>query len=184
MFVQFLLSLIGLGFLFPSSPVAEEASSGFLEITFQLNPAATDEFVPSYQTVVWLETLEGDYVRSLLVSEYMSYGGFMLPEVCSRWHNVSNWEENYEQEMDAVTAATPKVERSVLTFDCEKEELAQGSYRYCVQTHIVEDYNILFTGEIRIGGEENESMADVTFTPSEHPDATTVLEQVTARFYY
>jgi hypothetical protein len=179
-----LVVLVSLGLLFSYGLLAEGQEGGYLEITFQLNPADTDEFAPSYQTVIWLETLEGEYVRSLLVSEYMSYGGFMLPEVCPRWHAVSNWEENYEHEMDAVTAATPKVEESVLTFDAGKEALAPGEYRYCVQTHIVEDYNILFSGQIRIGGEANESTAEPSFSPSEHPEANKVLERVTARFYY
>ena len=163
---------------------AEEPAAGHLEITFRLNPADTEEFAPSHQTVVWLETPEGRYVRSLFVSEYMSYGGFMLPEVCPRWHGVSNWEKNYEHEMDSVTAATPKVEKSVLTIDCGKANLKPGVYRYCVQTHIVEDYNILFIGEIRVGGDENENVAEATFSPSQHPDAGSVLDQVTARFYY
>lgn len=184
MFVHFLLSIIGFGFLLPQIAGAEEPARGFLEISFQLNPAETEEFVPSYQTVIWIETPEGEYIRSLFVSEYMSYGGFMLPEVCPRWHRVSNWEENYEHEMDAVTSATPKLGRSMLTFDCGKEKLKPGVYHYCVQTHIAEDYNILFSGVIHIGGEENENVADVTFSPSEHPDANKVLEQVKARFYY
>jgi len=178
-----LLILSCVSLLIPSAPRAESPAEGQLEITLHLNPADTDAFQPSYQTVIWLETLEGDYVRSLFVSEYMSYGGFMLPEVCPRWHAKSNWEQNYEEEMDAVTSATPGLNETVLTFDCAKLEISPGVYRYCVQTHIVEDYNILYSGEIRIGGEENASAAEVTYTPSEHPDALKVLTAVSAKYY-
>jgi hypothetical protein len=184
MLKRLLTSLICVGLLLSYGLLAEEPAEGFFEISFQLNPADTEEFAPSYQTVAWLETLEGKYVRSLLVSEYMSYGGFMEPELCPRWHEVSDWEVNYEEEMDAVTAATPGLDETVLTFDCREETLIPGVYKYCVQTHIVEDYNILYTGEIRIGGDENENVAEVTFTPSENPDANKVLTEVKARYYH
>jgi len=183
MFRRILLSLGCLVLLLPYGPMAEEAASGFLELTLHLNPADTEEFAPSYQTVAWLEMPEGEYVRSLLVSEYMSYGGFMDPDLCPNWHKVSDWEVNYETEMDAVTAATPGLDETVLTFNCEKEKLSPGVYKYLVQTHIVENYNILYSGEIRIGGDENESVAEVTFSPSEYPGANRVLAGVQARYY-
>ena len=107
----------------------------------------------------------------------------MEPELCPRWHEVSDWEVNYEEEMDAVTAATPGLDKTVLSFDCGKEKIMPGVYKYCVQTHIVEDYNILFSGEIRIGGDENENVAEGTFTPSENPDANKVLAEVKARYF-
>jgi hypothetical protein len=183
MSVRILPALVCLVFLLPQSSKAEEPADGFLEVSFYLNPTSTEEFAASYQTVVWLETPDCEYVRSLLVSEYMAYGGFMEPELCPRWHEISNWEVNYETEMDAVTAATPGLERTVLTFDCAKEKIMPGKYKYCVQTHIVEDYNILYCGEIRIGGEENENVAEVTYTPSENPDANQVLVEVEARYH-
>lgn len=179
-----ILSFVWVGLLLPYGPPVTSPASGTLEITFELNPADTEEFAPSYQTVVWLETAEGEYLRSLLVSEYISYGGFLVPEVCPRWNGVSNWEQNYEHEMDAVTAATPRVEKNVLRLDCGKEKLVPGFYRYHVQTHIVEDYNILFSGDIRIGGEEDENVAEASFSPRRHPGADKVLDQVKARFYH
>ena len=184
MFSAVLLLLTSIVLPLPPSFAGEQPCGGTLEISFRLNSADTDEVVPSYQTVVWLETPEGEYVRSLLVSEYMSYGGFLLPEVCSRWHQVSDWETNYEHEMDAVTSATPGLEETVLTFGCDKEKFEPGLYRYNVQTHIMEDYNILYTGEIRIGGEENENVADAIYSPSQYAGAEKVLESVRARYFH
>ena len=184
MFANLLLILASVGLLILSGPGEKQPCNGSLEISFRLNSSDTDEVVPSYQTVVWLETPDGEYVRSLLVSEYMSYGGFMEPEICPRWHKLSDWETNYEHEMDAVTAATPGLEETVLTFCSEKEGIEPGLYRYHVQTHIMEDFNILYSGEIRIGGEENENVADATYEPAEYAGANKVLDNVKARYYH
>ena len=184
MFSNILLIVTSIGLLLSLGSEGEEPCKGSLEISFRLNSADTDEVIPTYQTVVWLETPNGVYVRSLLVSEYMSYGGFMQPEVCPRWHTVADWETNYETEMDAVTAATPGLDETVLTFSCEQEQFKPGLYKYNVQTHIVEDFNILFTGEIRIGGEENENLADAAYSPSKYAGAERVLDNVKARYYH
>lgn len=183
MFSNILLMLTSIGLIFSQGSEVEKPCDGSLEISFRLNSAATDEVVPSYQTVVWLETPDGVYVRSLLVSEYISYGGFLQPEICPSWHTVADWETNYETEMDAVTAATPGLDETVLTFSCQKEKFKPGLYKYNVQTHIVQDFNILYTGEIRIGGEENENVADVAYSPSKHVGAERVLDNVRARYY-
>ena len=63
---------------------------GFLEITYELNEIT--EMEPSYQIAVWLEDENHAYVRSLFVSEYLSYGGYNLKEICSDWNKKVDWE--------------------------------------------------------------------------------------------
>jgi len=59
-----------------------------LEVTFQLNQM--ENFVPSNQLVIWLERPDGSFVKTLFISEYLAYGGYNLPEICSDWTSKAN----------------------------------------------------------------------------------------------
>jgi hypothetical protein len=177
------IPLMMLALLSTCRTVEEGVAGGILEISFKLNPSANQDIEPSYQTVIWLEDKRGRYVKSLLVSEYLSYGGYTKPEICPDWSRAAQWGRITEKELDAVTSATPQVEANVVAFDCREENLRAGVYRYCVQTHIVEQDNILFTGMIEIGGKDNENIAEADPAPRRHVQAGVVLSGVKA-FYH
>jgi len=159
---------------------AGRAAKDFLEIHYQLD--RQEGIVPSYQTVIWLEDENGNYVTSLLVSEWLSYEGYSNPTVCPDWSKVSDWKNASEKEVHAVTAATPPIGSNVLRIDCKKANLPPGKYRYCVQTHIMGNYNVLYCGRIEIDGQEDESTAKVTYTPGRRPAAAEILRNVKAKY--
>ena len=153
---------------------------GFLEISYQLEKAQGVQ--PSYQTAIWLENEQGELVRSLLVSEYLSYGGYNDSTICPDWSKLANWSKVSPEEFDAVTAATPGIGNNVLKVDCRKANLLPGKYIYCVQVHILENYNMLYEGEIMLNGENVESIATAKYIPRQHPLAGNVLSHVKARY--
>lgn len=162
----------------------DEVPLGCLEISFTL-VGANDlglEFEPSYQTVVWLEDEAGRIVRNLLVSEYLAYGGYEEPEICPRWSRSSDWGNVSEALFDSVTRATPPVGVNTVVVDCAAEKLAAGVYHYCVQTHIMEEENILFRGRIEIGRTASESRAEVSRSPDHHQAAQNLLANVAATY--
>ncbi len=159
-----------------SSPWAD----GALSISFRLD--TVEGFDPSYQTVVWLEDASGAYLRSLLVSEYLAFGGYIHEEICPRWNGAVDWANESRTVFDAVTAATPRREAGEVTIDCTAEKLSPGVYYYCIQTHIVEEYNILWRGMITIGGEEVSSDADASWSPQRHDRAGDILRDVSAKY--
>lgn len=159
-----------------SSPWA----GGELVISFRLD--TVEGFDPSYQTVVWLEDASGAYLRSLLVSEYLAFGGYTHEEICPRWNSAADWENASPATFDAVTAATPRPGASRVTIDCAVEELTPGIYYYCVQTHIVEEYNILWRGMITVGGGETGNIALPSWSPIRHDRAGGILRDVSARY--
>ena len=121
-------------------------AKGTLEITFNLNEIEGIE--PSYQTVIWLEDEDSHSLRSFLVSEYLSYGGYNDSTICPNWSKQADWDHVDDIIFDAVTAATPPIGADTLRIDCKKEQLLQGIYNYFIQVHIVEKYNILYKGTI------------------------------------
>jgi hypothetical protein len=102
--------------------------------------------------------------------------------VCPDWVKQANWEKAEESEFDAVTRPTPPIGARTLKFDCAKRGIAAGAYRFCVQAHIVEKYNILYRGSIVVGEQASESAAEVFYSPMKHPQAADILSDVRARY--
>ncbi len=116
------------------------APSGRLDISFQFNnPESLD---PSYQLAVWLET-DADSIRTLFVSEYLSYGGYNDTTICPRWSKQADWDHSTDEEFDAVTGATPPLGANTLSFDLDTLNLQPGNYRLFLQTHVEAETNVL-----------------------------------------
>jgi len=156
-------------------------SDGFIEISYELGQ--TPGVAPSYQTVVWLEDANGAYLKSVLVSEYLAYGGHRKPKICSTWSRISNWGSVSRSEFDAVTAATPDIGQNTVIINCKEQNLSPGVYYYCVQTHIVGDYDILYRGRIEIGKKNMDSVAKVEYIPGKCEGAENALGNVKAKYY-
>jgi len=172
-----LMSMISF-LLIACSSQSNYPAKGDIIITYQLNQVEGLE--PSYQTVIWLEDLNGKYINSFLVSEYLSYGGYNDSTICPDWSDLADWDNVSDENFDAVTTATPSVGKNQLKINCQKDSLFVGKYRYHIQTHIIEQYNILYHGEIEIGSISDENIATQEFIPVKHPLAANVLNNVKA----
>jgi hypothetical protein len=163
------------------SPGAELVT-GTLEIRYHLAPASAEDLQPSYQTTIWLEDAEGKLVRSLLVSEWLAWSGHNSKIVCPTWLAVADWENTPEEMFDAVTRPTPRLGDGALEVDLAPLGLTPGRYRYGVETHIVEGYNIVFSGEIELGKGSAANRAERRFVPEPYPEGEEILTGVEARF--
>ncbi len=175
-FVLFAVGAAG----FAGPPPSDEPAHGILEVSFLFNKA--EGIVPSYQIAIWLEREDGEYVKTLFVSDWLAGSGIGLEIVCPDWVKQSHWDKVEESEFDAATHPTPPVGSNTMKFDCRKRGILPGSYRFCVQAHITENYNILYRGTIRIGGESSESSAEAFYGPKKHPKAGDILYGVRARY--
>jgi hypothetical protein len=156
-------------------------SHRMLEISFVL--ATCRDIQPSYQTAIWLEKEDGTYFKSLLVSEYLSLGGYRRGGICSAWPGKDRWGEVSQDELDAVTAATPALGKHVLKFACPDQVVPNGKYRYTVEVHIVENYNVVCSGIIQISDGPDESIATVTYVPEKAPKGCQAVRLAAARYY-
>ncbi|HYK91812.1 MAG TPA: DUF2271 domain-containing protein [Acidobacteriota bacterium] len=164
---------------FPS-PFRDGPAPGTLEISFLFNKA--EGVVPSYQIAIWLERETGEYVKTLFVSNWLAGAGIGLEVVCPDWVKQAHWDKVEESEFDAATHPTPPVGSNTLRFDCAERRIAPGPYRFCVQAHIAENYNILYCGKISVGKESSEAAGEVLYGPSKHPKAGDILYGVRARY--
>lgn len=126
-----------------TTPEQEPVSLGLLKIKFKLNPAK--EITPSFQTMIWLEDEKGDFVTSLLVSDWTAYGGYKFENVCPTWNKKANWKDVSDEKLDAVTRATPNpfLGADSIIVDCAQLGLNPGIYKCRIETHIKKEYNII-----------------------------------------
>lgn len=131
-----------------------------------------EEYPRSDQLVIWLEKPDGTFVKTLFVSEYLSYGGYNDPEICPDWSSNTNWEAVSEAEFDAVTGATPKVGIVRMEVVLPKEEVPRGEYILFAEVHLTADYNELHMGKIRVKRRDATSQLEVSYRPERYHAAT------------
>ena len=178
-FFLILLAIAGCSDLDQNRP-----AKGTLTISWELAASEDKSVVPSYQTVIWLQNDKTDSIKSILVSEYLSYGGYNDTTICTDWIKVADWDNVAEETFDAVTKATPSIGPDTHSIDCSSEKILPGTYNYFVETHIVENYNILYTGQITIGQEPSLSKAEPVYLPKKHPLSGDVLKNVNANYQF
>ncbi len=157
--------------------IIESETKGYLTINYQISDY-------DLLTVIWLEDLQHNYVKTLLVSEWLSYDGHRHTEICPDWSTVADWENVSKTVFDEVTTATPQIDTHELVVDCEQINLPHGEYRYFVETHVEDEFNILYSGQIEIGDKPDSDIAEVTYIPDKHPDSTKInlLSNVSAEY--
>lgn len=182
-----LLSFCGCG---KEGTAKDVPAKGFIKISFQINETDIvvegeegESTVTIPQTVAWLEDENGKYVKSMFVSEWLSYGGYKRPVVCVTWSRLADWANASSEEFDAVTQATPYYGDNELVIDCGKRGLSAGTYYYCVEAYVTDEYNILYRGQIKIGGKNNENIAEVKYIPDKFPLSENMLCEVKAQYY-
>ncbi|MBD3288303.1 DUF2271 domain-containing protein [candidate division KSB1 bacterium] len=157
--------------------IIESETKGYLTINYQISDY-------DLLTVIWLEDLQNNYVKTLLVSEWLSYDGHRYPDICPDWSSVADWENVSKTVFDEVTTATPQIDTHKIVVDCEQINLPDGEYHYLVETHIENEFNILYSGQIEIGDKPDSDTAEVTYIPGAHQDSTklNLLSDVSAEY--
>ncbi len=155
-------------------------AKGYLEFSYEFTKPA--EFEPSYQFSIWLEKENGEYYKSLFVTDYLSYGGYNDSTICPAWSKNSDWDHASPEVFDAVTKATPPVGQNRLQINCQDFQILPGIYQYKLQVHLVDTYNILALGKINIGKKANESTALTLHEPREHATGSNTIQNVIVKY--
>ena len=139
-----------------SSKKAKKANT--LEVTFNYQKQAGPG---SNQYAVWIENEKGEFVKTLFVTAYTSKGrsrngeqakrGYIVRPACVPiWVKTSKAEEKTDQQLDAVTGATPQASGTqTFTWDFTDEQgkaVPQGTYKVKVEATLIFDSDIVYTG--------------------------------------
>lgn len=129
-----------------------------LEVSFNYQKQAGPG---SNQYAVWIENDKGDVVKTLFVTSFTTKGrargnaqpqrGYVMRPACvPTWVKASKASEKTDQQLDAVTGATPQA-GGVQTFtwnftDQQGKAVPQGTYKVFVEATLYNNSDILYTG--------------------------------------
>ncbi len=136
----------------------QAAKAKTLEVSFDYQRQAGPG---SNQYAIWIENDKGDVVKTLFVTSFTTKGrargaekaqrGYIVRPACVPvWVKNVNAEKKTDQQLDAVTGATPKADgKQTFTWDFTDQQgkaVPQGKYKVCVEATLIFDSDIVYTG--------------------------------------
>jgi hypothetical protein len=107
----------------------------------------------SNQFAVWLETEDGDFVRTLYVTGWTANGGYASrPMSIPLWVQRSGLAGTPKHEVDTVSGATPRTGLVSVGFAASEENgFPPGEYRFFVEGSLRWSNRVMFSGLIEVG---------------------------------
>jgi hypothetical protein len=141
----------------------------------------------SNQVAVWIEDGQGKLVKTIFATDFMAKrrGYKPRPQCCPEWVKAANPAAMSDAEIDAISGATQKPGKIVLTWDCTDSKgkpVPQGTYLYKVEGNIAMDQRVVWTGGVVVGKTASSSAAFPLFMPDAKKTSPTLLADVAARF--
>ena len=169
------------------SKKGEAAKAKTLEVSFDYQRQAGPG---SNQYAVWIENEEGDVVKTLFVTSYTTKGrarggerlrvgeqssgmqpkrGYIVRPACvPTWVKTVKADEKTDQQLDAVTGATPQAGgKQIFTWDFTDEQgeaVPQGNYKVMVEATLFFDSDIIYSGTFSTKDKEGDVKLTSTLT--------------------
>ena len=133
----------------------------------------------SNQYAVWIENEKGDVVKTLFVTSYTTKGrarggeqpkrGYIVRPACvPTWVKTVKADEKTDQQLDAVTGATPQAGgMQSFTWDFTDEQgkaVPQGNYKVVVEATLFFDSDIIYSGTFSTKDKEGDVKLTSTLT--------------------
>lgn len=159
---------------------AAQGKPGTLEVRFFFDTPSNIE--PTYHTAIWLEDGKGNLVKTLYVSQELSGSAYKVGEACPDWVSKAEWDKAPESDVAAVTAPTPNVGAAEMAFDLAALKIAPGTYGFRFQVHVTEQYNLLYRGDVNVGGEAAALTLETAFGPGKLDTTEQFVRDVDVRY--
>ena len=133
----------------------------------------------SNQYAVWIENEKGEVVKTLFVTSYTTKGrarggeqpkrGYIVRPACvPTWVKTVKADEKTDQQLDAVTGATPQAGGTqTFTWDFTDEQgkaVPQGDYKVVVEATLFFDSDIIYSGSFSTKDKEGDIKLTSTLT--------------------
>ena len=168
------------------------AKSRTLEVSFNYQRQAGPG---SNQYAVWIENEKGEFVKTLFVTSYTTKGrarggekpqrGYIVRPTCvPTWVKTSKAEEKTDQQLDAVTGATPQSGGTqIFTWDFTDEQgkaVPKGIYKVKVEATLFFDSDIIYTGTFSTKDKAGNIIltSELTKADEQHKDMVTDVKAV------
>lgn len=158
----------------PSMAQTKKGKAKTLEVSFNYQKQAGPG---SNQYAIWIENDKGEFIKTLFVTAYTTKGrtrpgqepkrGYVVRPTCvPAWVKASKASEQTDQQLDAVTGATP-LSGGIQTFtwdftDQQGKAVPQGTYKVFVEATLFFDSIITYSGTFST----KDKKGDITLTSS------------------
>ena len=154
----------------------KDVKSRALEVSFNYQRQAGPG---SNQYAVWIENEKGEVVKTLFVTSYTTKGrarggeqpkrGYIVRPACvPTWVKTVKANEKTDQQLDAVTGATPQAGGTqTFTWDFTDEQgkaVPQGNYKVVVEATLFFDSDIIYSGSFSTKDKEGDIKLTSTLT--------------------
>lgn len=138
----------------------------------------------SNQFAVWIEDSKGNYIDTVFATDYTARGGYeQRPVSLQEWRESANWDQTAPGYVDAVSGATPLSGKHTSVWNCTDEQglmVAPGRYIYKMEGNIFWENRVVWTGEIELGNNPDQSRAESQYFPERAHRKGILLEDVRA----
>ena len=158
-------SWLGLGEQNGRQGSQSQAAKGMVTINFTLSRVSGPG---SNQYAVWIEDEAGRYVTTLFVTDYMTrrQGWKVRQQSLMNWVRAVDPNNMPQQDIDAMSSATPQAGTQTVEWDltdASGKTVNAGVYVYWIEACLLMENNVLWTGEIRVGGARQTSQPTVSY---------------------
>ena len=154
--------------VFAKEPPTTKTSEQSVVVTYNLHKIPTHG---SNQVAIWVEDASGKFVRTLFVTEFTSKGGYIRrPSSLKTWVEKSNWKAATENEIDALSSATPKAGVQKIVWDCKDAKgkaLTSGTYTICMEGNLRSGKMMYAKALVNLGKGYQKVSATLSFIPEE-----------------
>jgi len=163
----------------PTEAVTTEV--GTLGVQFNFMPPG--EVYPTYDTAIWLEDQSGELVKTLFVSQVLSDDEYDAGDICPDWAKKADWGNQERAVVDAVTEVTPLIGGEEKYFDLAALGVPSGTYVFLFEAHMIDEYNVLFRGEVSVGDTSNEVSLERVYVPEKWEGNQTLVDSIRAVYF-
>ena len=160
---------------------SKKASAVELSFNYQKQSGAG-----SNQWAVWIENSEGKVVRTLTVTSFTSKGrggrrGYTFRPTCTpTWVKNAKAEEMSDEQIDAVTSATPS-QSGIQTYtwdfkDADGKEVPAGDYKICFEATLYFNSILLYSGSFSTKDKAGEIKLTSTLTEEDEQHKNMITE--------
>lgn len=161
---------------------SDSASKGTLTVSLNFTHGNT---IASNQYAVWIEDNEGKFIRTLFVTRFTGEGGYKRrADSCPTWVSKAKPQDASDDEIDAVTGATPSNGKHSYTWDgndAKGNYVTKGTYKIFVEGTLYWSSRVLYQGSFNYGGQAQSFTLSPTFTSDDETNRN-MLTNITAEY--